>query len=600
MIASGSENFITTDKYNTLKIWNMKGKLLKTFKEFYQPVKTIKFSPDGSLIATGTGSFEGEAGAMRVGGVIDIWDIKGNKQYSFPNHTAKIYSIDYSRDGKFIASCSKDATLKLWNFKNNNFISVVADNTDWIIYTPDGYFDASYNGGKLINIRSGNEIFGIDQFAIKYNRPDIILKRLGLGSDDQIKYFYHQYTKRLRRMGFLENQLSSDIHVPKTEILNIDKEDKFFKLEILLSDSKVKILSYNIYINDVPMYGAFGKSISQLNNLNQSVGISKISINDTKELCYGKNKIEVSCINENGAESHRAIKYISYDNIIDSDLYFLAFGVSDYKNDRIKDLEYAHQDAKDLEQMFLKMKRKPYKNIFTKIFLNREVTLKAITDGKAFLKDSKVDDIFIFFISGHGIHDIDSEKTYYYITYDTDPQNLSGTAANFNLIENLLYDIPPRKKLFLMDTCESGEIDNDIADKYTMAANRGMLPRTMKGLKVDAENNNKNILSEYIYKTDRYIYNDLMRRSGAIVFSSSQGGEASWEDAKFQNGLFTEGIINGIENGLADINKDGLVSTDELRDYVRQSVSQMSKGIQHPTVDRDNIYIKFNIPVISN
>jgi len=37
------------------------------------------------------------------------------------------------------------------------------------------------------------------------------------------------------------------------------------------------------------------------------------------------------------------------------------------------------------------------------------------------------------------------------------------------------------------------------------------------------------------YHDDRYIYNDLMRRSGAIVFSSSLGGERLLESNILKN-----------------------------------------------------------------
>ena len=48
----------------------------------------------------------------------------------------------------------------------------------------------------------------------------------------------------------------------------------------------------------------------------------------------------------------------------------------------------------------------------------------------------------------------------------------------------------------------------------------------------------------------------------------------------------------------ADKNNDGIVTTDELREYVITDVSKESNGLQHPTVDRDNIYQKFGFPVI--
>ena len=103
-------------------------------------------------------------------------------------------------------------------------------------------------------------------------------------------------------------------------------------------------------------------------------------------------------------------------------------------------------------------------------------------------------------------------------------------------------------------------------------------------------------MRKYLFDKDRYIYNDLVRRSGAIVFSSSKGGELSYEDPKFENGLFTESIIKAIDGGEADTNKDGQISTKELRDYVHKNVSKLTDGAQNPTIDRDNIFIKFKLP----
>ena len=47
----------------------------------------------------------------------------------------------------------------------------------------------------------------------------------------------------------------------------------------------------------------------------------------------------------------------------------------------------------------------------------------------------------------------------------------------------------------------------------------------------------------------------------------------------------------------ADKDGNGIVSTDELRDYVSAQVAKASGDLQHPTVDRDNIYQKFGFGV---
>lgn len=104
----------------------------------------------------------------------------------------------------------------------------------------------------------------------------------------------------------------------------------------------------------------------------------------------------------------------------------------------------------------------------------------------------------------------------------------------------------------------------------------------------------------YLYQKDRYIYNDLVRRSGAIVFSSSRGGEFSYESDDYKNGLFTEEIINAFTKVVADKDRDNIISSGELREYVSSAVPKLTDNNQHPTVDRDNIYQNFGFPTVTS
>jgi hypothetical protein len=94
-----------------------------------------------------------------------------------------------------------------------------------------------------------------------------------------------------------------------------------------------------------------------------------------------------------------------------------------------------------------------------------------------------------------------------------------------------------------------------------------------------------------------YIYTDLSRRSGAVVFSSSKGGEKSYETVYFENGVFTEMIMKGLQSE-ADTNKDHFVTKNELFSYVLKEVSAATGNNQHPVIDRDNTYQKIVFPVI--
>jgi hypothetical protein len=97
---------------------------------------------------------------------------------------------------------------------------------------------------------------------------------------------------------------------------------------------------------------------------------------------------------------------------------------------------------------------------------------------------------------------------------------------------------------------------------------------------------------------ERFIYNDLARRSGAVVFSSSRGNELSYESAEWQNGAFTAELKVALTTPAADRDRDGLVTTEELRRYVGAAVAERTNDLQHPTIDRDNAAGRVGLPVV--
>ena len=82
-----------------------------------------------------------------------------------------------------------------------------------------------------------------------------------------------------------------------------------------------------------------------------------------------------------------------------------------------------------------------------------------------------------------------------------------------------------------MDTCESGELDEESEKNYFYLSNvRGIKARSIRGIiKKASKKTGQKVIRKFLLERDRYIYNDLTRRSGAIIFSSSKGGEFSYE-----------------------------------------------------------------------
>lgn len=564
-----------SDKF--IKMWDFHtGKLIKTLEGHTQSIFSLNIRNLDSLAKNPV------IISRSYDGTTKLWELKsGNLLKTFNNSNALL--IDPT--GQLMVSIAGDVGVKITNILNDEQFTLVSSNTDWLVYTDDGYFDSSKRGGELVPVVKDLKVFGIDRFAVKKNRPDIILKKVGLGSDEVIAHFYNQYKKRLIKAGLKEEQLSGEVHVPEASILESKMDGKIVELKFALRDTEYNLKKYNIYVNDVPLFGALGKDISG----------KSITLTAKVELTTGNNKIEVDCMNEKGAESYRALTYAEYKNEVKGSLYYIGFGVSKYR-DASLNLKYADKDATDLAGLFSKLKGK-YDDIQVKTYINEEVTIENIKKAKELLKAAKVDDTVVLFVAGHGLHDMDEGATYYYLTYDADLSNLYGTAANFELIEDLLNGIAPRNKLLLLDTCESGEVDDDIQNNYfSLADARGFKARAVRAISVRLKRN-KTDGRPYLLDRNRYIYNDLFRRSGAIVFSSSRGDEFSYESEKLKNGFFTKGIISAMNKIDGDKNKDEILAIDELRDYVTTEVTNLSSGLQHPTIDRDNIYQKFGFPL---
>jgi len=561
------------------------GKKIRTFTGHSGAPCAAAFSPDGKFIISCSYDVFGRIKDFNL----ILWDVATGKEIrTFAGHSSSLYAVAFSPDGKYILSGSADKTARLWNIKTGEWVAFMShtNGKDWFIFDSDGNWDSSRHGGDLVAMVSGMNCWNIDQFAIRNNRPDLILAKLPNHENNLISEYYKQYRKRISKLekfyGIKEADLSSEMHVPKAEIIKTERKNKNLTLFIKLTDLKYNIVSYNIYVNDVPVYSEIGKKINRNN---------KLEITETIELSAGENKIEVSCFNETGAESYRSLIFAYYEGNKKGNLYFIGFGVSDYKDESINDLKYSENDVLDLAGKFSSMNN-DYVNINIKTYIGKEVTPANIKSAKDFIKNAGVDDTVVLFISGHGMHDSDEYRTYYYLTQNTDMTKLKETAADFETVEDILAGIKPRKKLFLMDTCDSGELDDFAGGKAVVYENKGDrgIPRTPKGIVVEYADRRG------YFDKSRFIYNDLFRRTGAVVFSSSMGGEASWEFDVLKNGAFTEAILEGL-SGKADIDKNGTVTVDELRDYVSKSVNDYTEGKQHPVIDRDNIYVKFELPV---
>lgn len=529
-------------------------------------------------------------------GEIHIFDRKSSQLIEKKQvHQAKVNSITQHPIGHLAMATSDDRTISLFHTDTNELVAYLMTcnkGHDYIIRTPDNYYMSSQYGTDAIHFAVGTDSYNFDQFDLKYNRPDIVLSRIGLADKKQIEMLYRAYQKRLRRMNYTEEMLSSEFHVPTIRIVNAQQlaQAKVSQQEIKIdaSDSKFKINSVNVWINGVPVYGMGGKTVDKNKNISLSLPV---------KLASGHNTIQVSCMNDRGAESYRETIEANLPAMTGKPhLWIATIGVSKYVDQRFN-LSYAAKDAKDIEHALSSVNRDEYQEIHTMSLTDTDVTLENLNKVRDFLRNAGRDDTAILFYAGHGL--TDQSYDYFLGTHDTDFTNPSLKSIPYDVFESLLDGISPLRKLLLLDACHSGEIDKEDV-KMVQANNTSLIKqgitfrsageRLPQAISTTAEEIDE-LLSDNFSK--------LQRGSGATIISSSSGLQVSREGDQWSNGLFTYCLIQGLHDKKCDENHDGKVSTRELQSYCATEVQRLSNGTQRPSARRENRLSDFNVGILT-
>ncbi len=559
-------------------VWDVAtGALLTSLEGHDGTVEAVAFSPDGARVVTG-----GDDRSVR------LWDaVSGDLLRTREGHTGAVEHVGFLPDGEHVYSAADDGTTRLWQTDGEGSLILLTDGGEWLVVDDTGLFDASRDGGSLLAAVRGLDVFQLEQLALRNNRPDLLLKGIGIGSADLIDHYRIRHERRLRKAGLGAEDLAAAFErVPTARIAEVVQQGPVAEVIFDLEDPDGGLFTYNVYVNGVPLFGAAGRPTSG----------AKQRITEPVELTEGANRVEVGTVNRGGAASLRDFRVLQLEDKPPGDLYFLGFGVSSHRDPDL-DLAYADRDVLDLAAA-LDQRTEAFGRVHVQIHVNEQVTADAIRGARGWLESAGVDDTVLVMVAGHGTYTDDAEAEYYFVVHDTDLDRLRETAVSFAQIEGLLDGIAPRRKLLLMDTCASGELAEDTRTTLAAAGGaRGLTARVARGLEV-AREIPAPASRPYLFERDRYIYNDLSRRTGAIVLSSSLGSELSYEQDTLENGVFTEELIAALTTQAADADEDGAVSTEELREYVSTAVAARTGGLQHPTVDRDNVEGRFALPIL--
>ena len=595
------------------------------------------YSSDGQDIVTSI--------QRKTSHLLILWRSKSSLDtLELSGHTDEIWDVKYSPSGNYILSCADDGKVIIWNaitgkkiktldategkvstcYMNEEetqlmtigfddhiatlwdlqsgkiiCLKIIMEDEQEIIKLPNSlYYMCSKEISKsLYYITPSLRIIGFDQLDPIYNRPDHVLDSISryIKSVDQkeIEFYREAWQKNIVRIGLSENIIiNKKLSLPTAEIKNTNDIDYVsangeIKIDISANAMQNSLLRMNVLINEVPLYGNSGIYLKsrQLHSLDTSIKI---------QLGFGLNKIQVSALNNFGLENFKYSTYVNYvpeKKDKNPTTHFIGIGVDSFQQSN-KNLNFCVKDVNDLGNIFSNEN-----NTIVKYYTNQNVTRENIQILKQYLKDStSIHDKVIISCSSHGI--LDSSNNFYLATHDIDFAKPKIRGIAFDELESLLDSIPARKKLLLLDACNSGENDMSIPTiKNSEKVYLALEDKTNNIKRGEVIPQDEDYISPFQKMTSLFV--NVRNKTGSTIISAAGGVESALEGISVEegkkfikNGAFTYSVLEYFNEFNSSPEK---LSVNQLKRYVERRVEQITKGKQKPTSRQETMEIDWQL-----
>ena len=234
----------------------------------------------------------------------------------------------------------------------------------------------------------------------------------------------------------------------------------------------------------------------------------------------------------------------------DIKIWATVVGVSKYAY--MPQLNFPDDDAYKMNAFLQSSKGGGLEDDQIQLLVDGQATRKGIlTSVQSTFAKADANDVAIFYFSGHGL---DGSLI---------PIDFNGyqNKIEYNELVNIIKNSKAKQKIIITDACYSG----------SMMAAKSPYANNIAGFYRELENAGE----------------------GTAIISSSKQQEYSMEDTGLRSGVFSFYMIQGMK-GMADYNRNGIVTITELFNFVSTNVKQYTGGAQSPQISGD--YDK-NMPV---
>ena len=438
-------------------------------------------------------------------------------------HTGPVNSVAFSPDGRFALSGSLDTTTRIWDINTGKEIAQFISFTEgeWVTITPEGYFNASANGAKHLNVRIGNQVYSIDNFYEKFFNPMYVANVL--------------QGKKVMAVADIRKGILS----PPDVRITSPAPGKEFSTDTLTVTVAAKDTGGGI--DEIRLYHN-GKAIGEDTRAVKIVSGGSEAIREyTVSLVDGVNTFRAVGFSKDRTESN------PYELIVkltapskDVSLYVFAVGINKYKNPALN-LNYAEPDARGITDFFKRQGKGLFKNVDIREIYNEQATKENIVSKLSQLQNINPQDAVLIYLAGHG--ETISEKWYFIpheLTYPEREEDVKIKGISSDELSGYMKNIKAQKILMLIDACKSGAV---------LVAFRGF--------------------------EDRKALSQLSRSTGTHIIAASTKDQFAAEVKELGHGVFTYTLLEGLKGKAAG--KSETVTVLKLKAYVDEQLPEITK-----------------------
>ncbi|QDU62959.1 WD domain, G-beta repeat [Planctomycetes bacterium Pan216] len=447
---------------------------------------------------------------------------------------------------------------------------------DWIVWAKSGHYDTSPGGEDQIGWHVNGKrweratFHTVDQFRNLLYRPDVIDEILAVknlpAAIARIKQKDAEQRKP-RPSVALDSDLTKfetfeNVEPPEVRILSPKDGEVVVANEALVeieinTRSGLPMRKLEVRVNGKPPGRGFStRGVARKGKRGVTVATQRV------ELDEGVNLISARAFNGRSWSSVDTVEIdqpapVTPERKSGKKLYILAVGVSQYEDDGVNDLQFANRDAEKFSELLTANARGVYDEVTTFTLTDDDATGDQIKDHMDKIQkecsQAESDVTIILLLAGHGC--FDQSDNWYFAPHDFKPDNMLRSGLSHAELTMWMNGIRATT-LLVLDTCHAA----------------GVLKRSgQPGMGVRGAHS---------------AGASIWQGSPFLVIASCLPKEQSMELNSIRHGALTASFVESLQLCQPDVNKDGVLTIDELWLRVKDGVKKITGDRQHPQFHR--------------